>query len=58
MTEMELYCATKLEISLFASLFFLGYGFGSILLKYFNNFGRKKGLYIGYFYTLIGIPIA
>jgi len=54
---MELYCTSKFGISLFSSLFFLGYALGSLLLKKFNNYGWKPALIFGYFYTLIGIPI-
>jgi MFS family permease len=55
MTEMEMYCDSKLAISGFASLFLIGFVFGSLILNWSNKFGRKPALYFGTVYTLIGV---
>jgi fucose permease len=54
---MDMYCSSKLAVSAFGSVFFLGYALGSVILRYINVWGRKPALVIGAFYTVIGLPL-
>jgi len=45
--DFDLVCASSLTISSFASLFFMGFAFGSLFIpKLSDKYGRKKLFYI------------
>ncbi|CAI2367215.1 unnamed protein product [Moneuplotes crassus] len=45
--EMDLMCATKFQIGLFGSIYFLGFAFSGVFLKFSDHFGRRKIIQVG-----------
>ena len=52
MSDMNMYCSSSLEISLFGSLFFFGILFCPIGLRFANIYGSKPIYVIGWFASL------
>ena len=52
-TEHNLYCKSEFVIGALGSCYFIGFGFLGVLLKFADNFGRKKVIFVGCVYHMI-----
>ena len=52
-TDHNLYCKNDFAIGSFGSCYFIGFGFMGLLLKFADNYGRKKLMFVGCLYHLL-----